>query len=226
MNNKLRSINLDGVGRSAGGGTFEDINISGVYSINGDLTCNRLYVSGVLKNSKNIKCEEFRVDGVLKSSESLEAKNINVAGLATIEKNIKSQNISGEGCIKVKEDIESEKVDIEGNITCKGLINCEDFYLFTVGESKIGEIGATNIEIYGEERSKNIFKIFVPKKFKNNKAYIKVIEGDNIKLSDCEVDIVRGKNIVIGENCKINIIEYSESIEINELSKVDNVNKI
>ncbi|MBO3444935.1 hypothetical protein [Clostridium sp. CCUG 7971] len=225
MNNKLHSIRLDGVGRS-GGGKFEDINISGVYSIDGDLKCNKFDVSGVLKNSKNIHCEEFTVSGVLNSSESLEAQNINVSGVATIEKNIKSQNISGEGCIKVKEDIESEKIDIEGNIRCDGLINCEDFYLFAVGESKIGEIGATNIEICGEEKSKNIFKVFVPKKIKNNKVYIKVIEGDNIKLSDCDVDIVRCKNIVIGENCKIKTIEYSESIDINELSKVDNVNKI
>ena len=225
MDNKLHSINLDGVG-SSGGGKFEDINISGVYSLKGDIICNKLDVSGVLKNSKNIQCEEFKVSGVLKSSESLKAQDINVSGVATIEKNIKSHKISGEGCIKVKEDIESEKIDIEGNLACDGLINCEDFYLFTLGESRIGEIGATNIEIYGEKKSKNIFKIFIPKKFKNNRVYIKVIEGDNIKLSDCEVDIVRGKNIVIGENCKINKVEYSESIDINELSKIDSVDKI
>ncbi|MDU5021985.1 MAG: hypothetical protein E6269_15690, partial [Clostridiales bacterium] len=188
--------------------------------------CNKLDVSGVLKNSKNIQCEEFKVSGVLKSSESLQAQSIDVSGVATIGKNIKSQKIFGEGCIKVKEEIESEKIDLQGNIICEGLINCEDFYLFTEGESKIGEIGATNIEICGGEKSRNIFNIFIPKRIKNNHAYIKVIEGDNIKLSNCDVDIVRGKNIVIGENCKINKVEYSESIDINELSKVDNINKI
>ncbi|MDU2688961.1 MAG: hypothetical protein E7C44_15955 [Paeniclostridium sordellii] len=225
MNKKLHSISLDGVG-SSGGGKFEDINISGVYSLKGDIICNKLDVSGVLKNSKNIQCEEFKVSGVLKSSESLKAQSINVSGVATIGKNIKSQKIFGEGCIKVKEEIESEKIDLQGNIICEGLINCEDFYLFTEGESKIGEIGATNIEICGGEKSRNIFNIFIPKRIKNNHAYIKVIEGDNIKLSNCDVDIVRGKNIVIGENCKINKVEYSESIDINELSKVDNINKI
>ncbi|CEO26224.1 hypothetical protein [Paraclostridium sordellii] len=225
MNNKLHSISLDGVG-SSGGGKFEDMNISGVYSLKGDIICNKFYVSGVLKDSKNIQCEEFRVSGVLKSSESLQANDINVSGVATIGKNIKSQKISGEGCIKVKEDIESEKVDLQGNIICHGLINCEDFYLFTEGESKIGEIGATNIEICAKEKSINLLKIFIPKRIKNNHAYIKVIEGDNIKLSNCDVGIVRGKNIVIGENCKIDKVEYSESIDINELSKVDNINKI
>lgn len=225
MNKKLHSISLDGVG-SSGGGKFEDINISGVYSLKGDIICNKLDVSGVLKNSKNIQCEEFKVSGVLKSSEALEAQSINVSGVATIGKNIKSQKIFGEGCIKVKEEIESENIDLQGNIICEGLINCEDFYLFTEGESKIGEIGATNIEICGEEKSRNIFNIFIPKRIKNNHAYIKVIEGDNIKLSNCDVDIVRGKNIVIDENCKIDTVEYSESIDINELSKVDNINKI
>lgn len=225
MNKKLHSISLDGVG-SSGGGKFEDINISGVYSLKGDIICNKLDVSGVLKNSKNIQCEEFKVSGVLKSSESLEAQSINVSGVATIGKNIKSQKIFGEGCIKVKEEIESENIDLQGNIICEGLINCEDFYLFAEGESKIGEIGATNIEICGEEKSRNIFNIFIPKRIKNNHAYIKIIEGDNIKLSNCDVDIVRGKNIVIDENCKIDTVEYSESIDINELSKVDNINKI
>ena len=225
MNKKLHSVSLDGVG-SSGGGKFEDINISGVYSLKGDIICNKLDVSGVLKNSKNIQCEEFKVSGVLKSSESLQAQSINVSGVATIGKNIKSQKIFGEGYIKVKEEIESEKIDLQGNIICEWLINCEDFYLFTEGESKIGEIGATNIEICGGEKSRNIFNIFIPKRIKNNHAYIKVIEGDNIKLSNCDVDIVRGKNIVIGENCKINKVEYSESIDINELSKVDDINKI
>ena len=225
MNKKLHSISLDGVG-SSGGGKFEDINISGVYSLKGDIICNKLDVSGVLKNSKNIQCEEFKVSGVLKRSESLQAQSINVSGVATIGKNIKSQKIFGEGYIKVKEEIESEKIDLQGNIICEWLINCEDFYLFTEGESKIGEIGATNIEICGGEKSRNIFNIFIPKRIKNNHAYIKVIEGDNIKLSNCDVDIVRGKNIVIGENCKINKVEYSESIDINELSKVDDINKI
>lgn len=225
MNNKVHSISLDGVGTSIGG-KFEQMNISGVYSLSGDLICDNLYVSGVLKDSKNIQCEEFKVSGVLKSSESLDASNINVSGAVNIGKNIKSQKILGEGYIKVKENIESEKIEIEGNLICNGLVNCEDFYLFTSGESKIGEIGATNIKICSEQQCSGIFKIFIPKKFKNNHAYINLIEGNDIILSNCDVDIVRGKNIVIGENCKINKIEYSVSIDINKESRVDVVNKI
>lgn len=172
MDNKLHSINLDGVG-SSGGGKFEDINISGVYSLKGDIICNKLDVSGVLKNSKNIQCEEFKVSGVLKSSESLKAQDINVSGVATIEKNIKSHKISGEGCIKVKEDIESEKIDLQGNIICDGLINCEDFYLFTEGESRIGEIGATNIEICGEKNQKIYLKYLYLKELKTTTHILK-----------------------------------------------------
>lgn len=225
MNNNLYSLNLEGVGSNSGG-EFDSINISGVYQMNGDLICNRFDVSGVLKSSGNIYSKELKASGVIKCKESLESKEINLQGLITIEKHIKSENIFGEGCIEGKEGIESEKIDINGKVDCNGLINCEDFIMLLQGESNIDEIGASNIDIQGEYSSKNIFKIFVPKKYKNNKAYIKIIEGDNIRLSDCNVDIVRGKNITIGKNCNIDTIEYSENIDTSELSKVKDIKKI
>ena len=225
MDNKSYSIDLSGVGSNSGG-KFEDINVSGVYNIRVDIVCNKVKVSGVIKSSKDIYSKELDVSGVIKCSGSMEAIEMKVSGFVSIGKYIKSQHIFGEGAIHAKEGIESEKIDVYGNIKCDGLVNCEEFIMILEGESKIGKIGATNININGRDNNKGLFNVFIPKKFKNNRAYIKVIEGDNIEISYCDVDTIRGKNIIIGESCNIKNIEYSENIEISDLSKVDNVNKI
>ena len=47
------------------------------------------------------------------------------------------------------------------------------------------------------------------------------IEGDTIELENVKCDSVRGHNIKIGENCRIKMVEYTGSIEIDKKSKVE-----
>ncbi|MCL0069946.1 hypothetical protein M1O56_05235 [Dehalococcoidia bacterium] len=47
-----------------------------------------------------------------------------------------------------------------------------------------------------------------------------LIEGDEILLEWTRAKTVRGKQIVIGEGCEIERVEYSESLEVDESARV------
>ena len=53
-----------------------------------------------------------------------------------------------------------------------------------------------------------------------------LIEGDEIYLENTRADVVRGKQIEIGPNCKIKLIEYSESLKVHDDSDVEKQTKI
>jgi hypothetical protein len=51
------------------------------------------------------------------------------------------------------------------------------------------------------------------------------IEGDEIFLENTHARIVRGKKITIGEGCEIEMVEYSESLEVSPKARVKHQKK-
>lgn len=243
MNSELHSLNFSGMGKCSGG-EFDRVNISGTGKIQGNIKCSKFDASGMAKVFGDVESEKFNtsgvskiegnlyskeidVSGVLKCTGEASSNEVRVSGMATVEQSLKSHRIEGEGCLTVKGDIECEQVDVYGMIDCRGFLNCENLELGLVGTSNINEVGASNIKIEnGKSNSIGIFNVFTPAKYKNNKLVANIIEGDDIVLENCEAKFVRGKNIKIGENCKINTVEYSGNIEVDKKSKIENINKV
>ena len=51
---------------------------------------------------------------------------------------------------------------------------------------------------------------------------IGLIEADDIYVENVNADCIRGKNVVIGSNCHIKQVEYTNEIEISKNSTVEN----
>lgn len=241
MENKLNSININGMGTYPGG-EFDKVTISGNGKIHGNIKCNKFNISGNGKVVGNINSESFstsgnckiegdlnskelNISGSLKCLNNINSEKVNVSGVTKIEEKLQGHTIKGSGVLKVASDIECEEIYINGAIKCGGFLNCENFELRIEGKSEIDEIGASTVKISYERRLlQSIFHLFVPKKF--YKLTVNSIEGDNIYLENSDVKIIRGKNIKIGADCDIDTIEYSGTIEIDDRSKVKNINKI
>lgn len=234
------SLNLSGMGTYSGG-EFYEVNISGMGKIQGNIKCGNFNTSGTGKVFGNVESDKFcssgmvkiegdinssyiDVSGTLRCEKDVNTKNLDISGMATIDGKINCNNINSKGCLKAKSDIECEEVNINGMINCSGMLNCEKLELQVVGTSTIGEIGGSIINIERGRAGYSLkFNILVPKKFRENKLVANIIEGDDIELENCEVKVVRGKNIKIGENCKIDTVEYSGSLEVDKKSKVLNI---
>lgn len=240
---KLNSLNIEGLGTYAGG-EFDRVNISGKGKVTGNLTCQTLEIAGMSTVEGNVNCERANVSGMGKIQGELVADEINISGTLECYNDVTSHELYLAGMLKAKQCLKGEKVEVSGMLTvdgdmsgeqikcdgmirCEGLLNCESLEITTRGGSKLNEVGATNVKVIsGESVVGAFFEFLLPDFLKGNKVVVKVIEGDNIELENCEVKVVRGKNVKIGPKCKIGLVEYSDTYEANQEAAVDEANRI
>lgn len=215
---KYDDISISGNGKITGDVICDTIDVSGMGKVEGDVNANRISTEGTLKICGDIEAQKISISGMFKCEKSINTKSINISGVSKIEGSLKCESIDCQGMLKVESDIECENLYINGKINCEGFVNCEKFDLVISNvSSSVKELGASYINIQDDGAGWGIFNIL---KLKKSIFKADVIEGDNIKLSNCEAKIVRGKHIIIGENCNIETVEYSSDIDISNSSKV------
>ena len=202
---------------SAGGEALEcknELNVSGSCGFDKDILCGNLGVSGAFSCGGNTTArEKFRCSGGAK-----------VAG------NIKCGELHISGSITAGGDIEAETVKVSGKINCSGLLNAEEINICSSGNMEIGTIGGSKVVIYPERRERCIERLPLLSSlihFSGGAVRIKnAIEADTIALENVKTPRVSGRIVAIGENCEIDLVQYSEEIEISPKAKVGRTEKI
>ena len=237
-------IEISGAGKSEGFIRCKNFECSGAFSGNSDIECTgKMETSGAFKNIGTVKTKEFEASGSAKNCGNFSADIIEVSGAfkvegncvssllaeisggCTIEGNFRCAELEVDGGLKVSGDLEAEKAEITGGISCGGLINAEELYieLSNINDSKAGSIGGSKITIENSGRSR--FFGF----FGRRKGFMKVaesIEGDEIEIEYTIAKTVTGRNVVIGDKCEIELVQYSENIEISPKAKIKKCEKI
>ena len=239
----LNSLNVEGLGTYAGG-EFDRVNISGKGTITGDLTCRLLDISGMStiqgsvtsekirtsgmgKIHKNVITDEIEISGTMEFFENVETKSLHSTGMTKIKQCLKATSICTTGMLTVEGDLSSEDFKLEGMLKCNGFLNCESLELTSRGTSTLNEVGASNIKLSAPSNVVNNFlSFFLPDFLKESKVVANVIEGDHVYLENCEVKIVRGKDIEIGPKCRIGLIEHSGTYKVHPDSNVDQINEL
>ncbi|MBQ4547516.1 MAG: polymer-forming cytoskeletal protein [Oscillospiraceae bacterium] len=239
------NVEISGAGKSEGFIRCKNFECSGAFSGNSDIECEgKMETSGAFKNVGTIKTKEFEASGSAKNCGNFTADTIDVSGAfkvegncvsaveaeisggCGIEGNLKAAELEVDGGLKVTGDLEAEKAEIHGGISCGGLINAEELYieLSNTVDSKAESIGGSRITIENSGRNR-IFGFFSGRK----KGVMKVaesIEGDDINVEYTSAKTVTGKNVVIGDKCEIELVQYSENVEISPKAKIGKCEKI
>ncbi len=239
----MNNMKFSGAG-TVPAGEYNDIACSGATKVSGDIACRSFSVSGACGGSGNIEClEDFKTSGStsidgdvkcggsFKCSGSARLKNVS-AGEIKISGSLSAADLHGtsisiSGGIRISGDVEGENVNISGGGNIDGLLNGEHIYVQTGENLHIGSIGGTHIRIEENIGSGNliIFGFTIKNKVRNGKLTTDSIEGDEIYLENTVAKEVRGKNVVIGPDCKIGRLEYSDSYECDENSTVKEIIK-
>lgn len=239
----LGSLNIDGLGTHTGG-AFDRVTISGKGKITGDLECQTLDISGMSTMEGNVTSETIRVSGMGKFLNAINSDEVNVSGKAEFQGDIQTRGLYIEGMFKSKQCLKTIKVDIQGMITvegdmtaedvicdgafkCGGFLNCESLDINVRCASMFNEVGATKVRITASaNKFNNMLKFILPEFLTNNKVTANVIESDEIDIENCDVKILRGKDIKIGPKCKVGLVEYSGTLEVDANAEVDQVNQL
>lgn len=236
----LHSINIEGLGTHSGG-EFDRVTISGHGKITSDLKCQTLDVSGISTLQGDVEGESVRASGMGKFLKNIKASELDISGKVDVDGDIEVSTLYASGMFKAKQclktiqanitgmlsvegDMVGEDITCDGSIQCKGFLNCESLEINIRCASKFNEVGATKVNISTQT---NGFTGVIGRLFPiNNKVIAQVIEGDEIDIESCEVKVLRGRDIKIGPKCKVGIVEYSGTLEVDPNAQIDQVNQV
>jgi cytoskeletal protein CcmA (bactofilin family) len=228
----LGNLIINGVG-SVNGGTFNKVEINGKGTVNSDIECERFNcngtgtihgnvktekgkISGAAKIHGAVKAESLNINGSASISEAVHSQKLEVAGNSSIGGSVKSDEMVVNGKAKIAGDCEAEVFRAEGAFKIDGLLNAETIDIKLFGESKAKEIGGRKIKV--AQHRESLFKLI--KSLFPLKLEAELIEGDDIELEGTSALVVRGKNVKIGKNCEIGLVEYSGEYECSPESLV------
>ena len=244
-------MNISGSGSVASGEYNEKISISGSGRINGNVRCIGVSCSGSMRSVGDLECSEnvgvsgsahfeksvsadnISVSGSVRIDEDANAKgSIKISGSAKIGGNIKCSLLSCSGSVDIGGEGEAEEMRISGRINCSGLLNAEKITIRLDGfsvTSKIGSIGGGEIMISNDRKGERISRLPLLKRLVGNGGTVSVdelIEGDVVAIESVKSPKVVGRVVAIGADCEIDLVQYSEEIEIHPDAKVTKYEKV
>ena len=195
----------------SGSGKFEDVKAAAVHA-SGSFIAKSLDVGGELRSS-----------GSCKIKEKLNANDAHISGsLSANEAKFRNAKISGR--FDCEGDAEAEEFLISGPVFIKGLLNAENVDIklgFRKFTNVINSIGGTTIRIELREEAHRPFAKTVAKTIVKES-----IEGDAIFLENTECPLVVGKNVIIGEGCKIGKVQYTNNFSRDGSAEIGFIEKI
>lgn len=196
----MKDLNLEGIGR-INGGEYDNITLEGVNSC-----------------SDNIKAENIHIEGVFTCSGQIEAGLLYCEGVSDFKANIRAKKIVVEGVFNGKDSmkIEAEELICDGVIKSGGEIFAD--VVKADGCISAKEIYGDSIRIHTHYPVNKILKLF-----NTAKSDVRLIEATTIDIKGVTADILNGRDITIGPNCKVDTIDCSGVLSIDSTSTVNKI---
>lgn len=228
---EYEGIHISGSGRIVGPVRCDNIHVSGSMHAEDSIDCkNDFKISGSGHVAKAVKTGSMKVSGAGYTGELTVGTELKVSGSLHADGAVKAGIIHVSGSIKAEGDMEAEEIRVSGIANCKGLMNAEEIDIEFSRGMQIESIGGSSIKIYrsyNNSKRRSILPLF--SSLVNTIAGYVVtdtVEGDVIALEGVKASRVSGRVAAIGADCQIDLVQYSETIEIDPSAKVGHIEKI
>ncbi|MDR3289484.1 MAG: polymer-forming cytoskeletal protein [Peptococcaceae bacterium] len=193
------------------GGVYQNVKIEGVAKINGDITCEELSLQGVSTFKGDLTCTDVHIEGTCKIAGDVKSRHCRLSGLINVGRDLEAESFTGRGALKVGGSLNAEKADIR----------------FVYGSSA-HEVCGQQLKIQRENANGALEFItdLIPWRHKGKSFRCALIEGDDIDVEHVTADTVRGKNVRIGAECQIRLVEYHETVSIHPQARVESTVKL
>ena len=217
------SLSVAGSGSLDGNVTTGDCRLSGSAHVHGDLSASILHISGSGRIDGNVKASnELRISGSGKIGGDVASEGeVRISGSTHIGGMLKAVDLRLSGSAHIGHGVECESMTTSGGFTIGGLINAGTLDITLIGNCKADEIGGETVTVRSTaERSFNLFGLNLKLSAGYNTLTANLIEASDIRLERTKATTVRGQSVVVGPGCDIELVEYSDSLTIDESSTV------
>ena len=202
-------------------GKYETVSISGSANISGDIECSDLKISGASSASGVVECEnEIKIMGSAAFRKEVTADEMHCMGTAVFSGNVFCRSIKVDGTARFCGDTKCDSFVSRGIIECDGILNAKNADIVFSGKPKVKEISGCIINIECSPEHKGFLKKLVAPKKDGKMTVTDSIGGDEVSVSGVIAPLVSGRNVIIGKDCIIDRVVYTESIEISPKAKV------
>ena len=217
----------------AEGGSYSDVVISGIGKIKGNIETRVVEVNGVGEITGTIKSDSLMVAGSFTADKEVELDgSLNIKGSASFAKTLVCEEITVAGTLTVKGDVKFTTTNISGSFSSKGILTGDKFEVAGCvdmsGDLRVNDINisfseksgandiiADDVRIETIEGKKGLFSKLKKTMFKCNEIRAKQVFVEN---TDCK--LIVADEVIIGENCKVEKVEYLEKFEFAKSSEV------
>lgn len=215
-------VTINGKGTIKGDISATKIEVNGQASFQGVIHTKKLEINGSATLENTIYADKLSIDGHATCKSNITSNKLRVAGFASIKGNVKSEDISIEGKTTIDGNCDAEYFKVLGPIKITGTLNAEEIKIEPKWKCEINEIGCKNIKVkYEKDPFWNVLESLV-----TTTLTVGTIEGDNIHLENTTAKVVRGKNITIGKNCNIQLVEYTDTFSRSDNATVHTINQL
>ncbi|MFF5995062.1 hypothetical protein AAGS61_09925 [Lysinibacillus sp. KU-BSD001] len=208
----LRSITLTNGNIKDLASHIEQLNIRGSVSLHQEVSLQKISTHGYSSFYFRVEAHTLKSSGSCKIKGVCEINEVMNAGNLKIRKGqVKTLNSSGK--LTIEQYLQTENMEAIGIV--KALeIQAKSFSLKLSGESTIERLIADEVYV---EKDKLTFS------FLKKKLNCKCIKGKTLNLSFTTADVVEGDVVVVGNNCNIRTLYYTESYSISPNAKVQQI---
>ena len=238
-------VKISGSAKIEGSVRCRSFSCAGAAKGEGDLRCLEDFrSSGSTHVTGEVSAQNAEVSGSLKCSSLAAEKEVKLFGGVNVEGKLSGGDVRASGGLKVGDGIEAESfrysastagpISTGGKLQCDGLLNAETVVIILgLEKHSITAIGGGSVKV--EERPEGgMFGVFgKPGPFsfpwgKPSAGCLNVsesIEADQVEIVNTVCPAVSGRKVKIGRGCKIDLVRYSESIEVDPDAQVDRQEK-
>lgn len=217
MNNQ--DITIMGESNMSGGG-YGFIKILGNAWTQEDMEAEKIKVVGS-GEFRCVKAGEIKITGNARFTGSLNVTRLDISGSVDTLSTVKAQIIKVYGSLNAAEEVSAEKFHAKGLINLSSL-NADDIIIESAETCRVQEIGGENVQV----KPLGMFRLGFFGFNHAKRLESDTIEADRIELSNTIARIVKGNQVIIGPGCKIETIEYRDSLEVDRNSTVKNKVKV
>lgn len=209
---ELGNLNVVGVS-SVSGGSYHKVKVLGELEVHQDMAAHRIKVVGGMNSKRDLTCDNIGILGTVKANRVTVRETATVLGtLSAAVIAAEAMEINGE--VRCQEEMGCGELIVRGAIEIDGLLSAESVKIKSGYVSRVKEMGGQKLTVSS------------PLPFAKRVLRAELIEFDEIDIKNTEAAVIRGKNIVIGENCIVDVVEYSDNLIRHGNAQIGEIRKI
>jgi cytoskeletal protein CcmA (bactofilin family) len=228
-----KTVKLSGKGEIRPG-VYDEVAVSGSGRVGGNLEAAVINIAGSCMIEGGVKAGTFAASGTFEVGRNLEAQTLRGTGTGEAGGDIRAETLTFSGRLLAGGTVKAREAAISGFAECGGNLAAESLQLtgaFGVGGSVRGQ--RIRIALAGRSRAAEILapEITVRRAswrwrmldFPWRRAVLlaaETIAGDVLRLEATRAHTVRGRQVTIGPGCRVEVVEYSESLHIDPQADV------